>query len=146
MSIMGGIGMLSVGQIGGPGLGYAKDRFTAEHLEAKGQQAVLIANKAEKPSGLLGIFKEVAALDGAKMEAAKKLAEKEKHENVSAEKSQLTADQKAMVEANIAGARQTLKADAALPVGMAVIYLLLLFYFKAIGGYRPITIADAKAA
>ena len=80
------------------------------------------------------------------MEAAKKLAEKEKHENVSPEKSQLTADQKAMVEANIAGARQTLKADAALPVGMAVIYLLLLFYFKAIGGYRPITIADAKAA
>ena len=146
MSIMGGIGMLSVGQIGGPGLGYAKDRFTAEHLEAKGQQAVLVANKAEKPSGLLGIFKEVSALDGAKMEAAKKLAEKEKHENVSPEKSQLTADQKAMVEANIAGARQTLKADAALPVGMAVIYLLLIFYFKAIGGYRPVTISEDGAA
>jgi MFS family permease len=28
MSIMGGIGMLSAGLIGGPGLGYAKDRFT----------------------------------------------------------------------------------------------------------------------
>jgi MFS family permease len=146
MSIMGGIGMLSVGQIGGPGLGYAKDRFTAEHLEANGQQMVLAANKAEKPSGLLGLFKEVAALDGAKMEAAKKLAEKEKHDNVSAEKSQLTADQKAMVEGNIAGARKTLKADAALPVGMAAIYLLLILYFKSIGGYRPVTIADAGKA
>jgi hypothetical protein len=95
---------------------------------------------------LLGLFKEVAALDGAKMEAAKKLAEKEKHDNVPAEKSQLTADQKAMVEANIAGARKTLKADAALPVGMAAIYLLLILYFKAIGGYRPVSIAEAGKA
>ena len=142
MSIMGGIGMLSVGQIGGPGLGYAKDRFAAEHLEEKGQKAILEANKAEKPSGLLGLFKEVTALDGAKMEAAKKLAEKEKHDNVAPEKSQLTADQKAMVEANIAGARKTLKADAALPVGMAVIYLLLILYFKSAGGYKPVKIEE----
>jgi len=92
------------------------------------------------------LFKEVAALDGAKMEAAKKLAEKEKHDSVSAEKSQLTAEQKAMVEANIAGARKTLKADAALPVGMAAIYLLLILYFKSIGGYRPVTIADSAKA
>lgn len=145
MSIMGGIGMLSVGQIGGPGLGYAKDRFTAEHLEMNGQQAVLEANKAEKPSVFLGIFKEVPALDGAKLQAAMKLAEKEKHDNVAPEKSALTPEQKAMVEASIAGSRKTLKADAFLPVGMAVIYLLLLLYFKAIGGYKPITIADAKA-
>lgn len=142
MSIMGGIGMLSVGQIGGPGLGYAKDRFTAEHLEEKGQKAILEANKAEKPSGLLGLFKEVTALDGAKMQAAKKLAEKEKHDNVPAEKSQLTAEQRAIVDANIAGARKTLKADAALPVGMAVIYLLLMLYFKSVGGYKPVKIED----
>ncbi len=145
MSIMGGIGMLSVGQIGGPGLGYAKDRFTAEHLEEKGEKAILEANRAEKPSGLLGLFKEVTPLDGAKMQAAKKLAEKEKHDKVPPEQSQLTVDQKAMVEANIAGARKTLKADAALPVGMAVIYLLLMLYFKAIGGYKPVHIDDQRA-
>ena len=34
MSIMGGIGMMSAGLLGGPGLGYAKDRFTAEHLQS----------------------------------------------------------------------------------------------------------------
>lgn len=145
MSIMGGIGMLSVGQIGGPGLGYSKDRFTAEHLEEKGQQAVLEANKAEKPSGFLGLFKEVSALDGAKLQAAMKLAEKEKHDNVAPEKSALTADQKAMVEASIAGSRKTLQADAFLPAGMAVIYLLLLLYFKSAGGYRPINIDEQKA-
>jgi MFS family permease len=147
MSIMGGIGMLSVGQIGGPGLGYAKDRFTAEHLVENSQVAVLEANKAEKPSGLLGLFKEVSALDGAKMQAARNLAEKEKRDNISIENSKLTADQKAMVEASIAGARKTLRADAVLPAGMAAIYLLLIFYFKAIGGYKVVRIEeqDAKA-
>jgi hypothetical protein len=29
---------------------------------------------------------------------------------------------------------------------MAAIYLLLLLYFKAIGGYKPITIDDEEAA
>lgn len=145
MSIMGGIGMLSVGQIGGPGLGYAKDRFTAEHLEEKGQKAVLDANKAEKPSGFLGLFKEVSALDGAKVQAAVKLAEKEKHDNVAPDKSALTAEQRAMVEASIAGSRKTLRADAFLPAGMAVVYLLLLLYFRANGGYKPVHIDDQKA-
>jgi len=140
MSIMGGIGMLSVGQIGGPALGYAKDRFAAEHLEMKDHKAVLEANKAEKPSGLLGLFKEVPALDGAKLQAAVKLAEKEKHDDVAPEKSALTADQKAMVEASIAGSRKTLRTDAILPSAMAVIYLLLLLYFKSVGGYKAVQI------
>jgi MFS family permease len=35
MSIMGGIGMLSAGLQGGPGLGYSKDRFAAEALKEK---------------------------------------------------------------------------------------------------------------
>src|SRR6478609_9136377 len=33
MSIMGGIGMMSAGLIGSPGLGYAKDRFASEELQ-----------------------------------------------------------------------------------------------------------------
>jgi hypothetical protein len=36
-----------------------------------------------------------------------------------------------------------LKADALLPAGMAIIYLLLLLYFKTIGGYRPLKIDEA---
>lgn len=133
MSIMGGIAMLSVGQLGGPGLGYGKDRFTAEHMEANGQGSVLEANKAENPSKWLQ-FKAVSALDGKKLEEAKSTA-----------KEQRTPDQQAMVEAEIAGSRKLLKADALLPIGMAVIYLLLLFYFKAIGGYKPLHIDEQKA-
>ena len=47
-----------------------------------------------------------------------------------------------MVEAEIAGARKLLKTDALLPIGMATIYLLLLIYFKTIGGYRPLKIEE----
>ena len=52
MSIMGGIGMMSAGLIGGPGLGYAKDRFTAEHLQATAP-AVYEQYKAPAPSRFL---------------------------------------------------------------------------------------------
>ena len=52
MSIMGGIGMMSAGLLGGPGLGYAKDRFTAEHLMATAP-AVYEQYKAPVPSRFL---------------------------------------------------------------------------------------------
>lgn len=130
MSIMGGIGMLSVGQLGGPGLGYGKDRFTAEAMVEKNHAETLEANKAEKPSKWLN-FKEVTALDGKKLSEAKALGAEKR-----------TDGQQAMVEAEIAGSRKTLKFDALLPCGLAVIYLLLLFYFKSIGGYRPLKVDE----
>ncbi len=65
MSIMGGIGMLSAGLIGGPGLGYAKDRFSAEALKTT-DAAVYDSVKAPKPSSFLS-FAEVTPIDGAKL-------------------------------------------------------------------------------
>ena len=128
MSIMGGIGMLSAGLIGGPGLGYAKDRFTAEALQ-KEAPAVYAASKASSESKFLNLA-PVTAVAGDKLEAAKKAGDKG------------TADQKAIVAANQAGDRATLKADSFLPLTMAAIYLLLLFYFKSIGGYRALKIEE----
>ncbi len=125
ISIMGGIGMLSAGMIGSPGLGYAKDRFATEAL-AQSNPAALQAYKAEKPSKFL-FFSEVAALDGTKLAEAQKVAA-----------DQRTPDQKAVAEASIAGDRKTLKADSFIPATMAAIYLLLLIYFKTIGGYKAI--------
>ncbi len=132
MSIMGGIGMLSVGQLGGPGLGYGKDRFTSEHLVENNQSAILEANKAEKPSKWLG-FEKVTALDGKKISEAKEI-----------EKTKRSPEQQAMVDAEISGSRKTLRYDAILPCGMAVIYLLLLLYFKTIGGYRALSLEEAS--
>jgi hypothetical protein len=50
-----------------------------------------------------------------------------------------------VMEASIAGDRKTLRVDSAIPATMAVIYLLLLLYFKSIGGYKPVHI-DGGAA
>ena len=50
-----------------------------------------------------------------------------------------------VADASILGDRRTLVADAFIPVVMALVYLLLLFYFKAIGGYKPVTIEAASA-
>ena len=134
MSIMGGIGMLSVGQLGGPGLGYAKDRFTAEYLIESGNSAILENHRSESPSKWLQ-FAEVTALDGKILEEAKSLPEAER-----------SPEQQVMVESTIAGSRKTLRFDALLPIGMATIYLLLLIYFKSIGGYKALKISPEEAS
>ena len=51
-----------------------------------------------------------------------------------------------MTEASIIGDRKTLKADSFIPVTMAVIYLLLLVYFKSIGGYKAVRLEDSPTA
>ena len=42
------------------------------------------------------------------------------------------------------GDRETLKADAWIPAVMALIYVGLFLYFRAIGGYRPVRIEEAS--
>jgi hypothetical protein len=130
MSLMGGIGMMSAGLLGGPGLGYAKDRFTAEHLMVTAP-AVYEQYKAATPSRFL-FLDEVHGLDGTKLSAAQAAAVK-------------TPDQKVAAEASIVGDRETLKADAYIPAAMALVYVLLFVYFRAIGGYRAIRIESVPA-
>ncbi len=130
MSIMGGIGMMSAGLLGGPGLGYAKDRFTVDHLKTN-SPVVYEANKAQSTSSFL-FFDPVVGIDGTKLADAQTAADK-------------TPDQQALADASIVGDRKTLRADAFIPVGMAVIYLLLMLYFKAIGGYKPLVITEEKS-
>jgi MFS family permease len=133
ISIMGGIGMMSAGLIGSPGLGYAKDRFAGEALQQTNAVAYN-AYKSEKTSKFL-FFKEVNGLDGTKLSEAQKV-----------EAAARTPEQKAVAEASIAGDRKTLRADSFIPAAMAAIYLLLLIYFKAIGGYKTIHIVETGNA
>jgi hypothetical protein len=133
ISVMGGIGMLSAGLIGGPGLGYAKDRFSAETL--KTTDAVTFEQvKATAPSKFL-FFSEVNAIDGTKLSAAQAVKAEER-----------TPAQKAIVDSSITGDRRTLKADSFIPASMAAIYLLLLIYFKSIGGYKTVHLEGSSAA
>ena len=42
--------------------------------------------------------------------------------------------------------RKTLKADAFIPATMAVIYFLMLIYFKSIGGYKTVHLEGTSGA
>ncbi len=132
ISIMGGIGMLSAGLIGGPGLGYMKDRFAGEALQTA-DAAVYAEYKATTPSRFL-FLPEATGLDGAKFGAAQAKAPAAR-----------TEPEKKVHEASIAGDRKTLKFDALIPATMAAIYLGLLLYFKAKGGYKVVHIKDGNA-
>lgn len=128
ISIMGGIGMLSAGLLGGPGLGYGKDRFAAAELE-KTNSAVYQSVQSSETAKFL-FFDEVTPIDGKKLEEANKAESP-------------TPDQEAIVAAGIVGDRQTLKADSAIPATMAAIYLLIMLYFMSIGGYKPVHIDES---
>ncbi len=121
ISVMGGLGFLSAGLLGGPGLGYSKDRFAAEELQ-RTNTAVYEQVKADKPSEFL-FFKGVNPISGTAMAEARAATER-------------TPDQQALVSASVAGDRKTLGVDSFVPLTMAGIYLLLLVYFRSRGGYR----------
>jgi MFS family permease len=133
ISLMGGIGMLSAGLIGGPGLGYTNDRFAGEQLK-KNDPAAYQQYVAQTPSSFLGMG-ETHGLDGKKLGDAQAVPP-----------AQRTPAQEAAAEASVQGNRMTLRADSIIPAIMACIFLMLFIYFKSIGGYKPVHIAGTSAA
>jgi DHA2 family metal-tetracycline-proton antiporter-like MFS transporter len=149
ISIMGGIGMMSAGLIGSAGLGYAKDRFTAESLpqELHGEYM------GTKTSKWL-FFEQVTTVDAEKTAAINKtiagnLKELEAAGDPDAAKKAVAAlpeNERRAHETDVTGSRLTLKADSAIPAIMAIIFLCLLIYFKSIGGYKVLHISAEDAA
>ena len=130
ISFMGGIGMLSVGLLGGPGLGYAKDRFSADELKAEDSALYAEWQSDGDPSSFHGAG-EIQPISPKRLETAKKKPAEER-----------TEAENTVVQADIRGNRRTLKLDSLIPAVMAVGYLFLIFYFRSIGGYRALTIEE----
>ncbi len=253
ISIMGGIGMLSAGLIGSPGLGYLKDRYSGEALQDRNEKAY-VSYQAGAPSEFYGLAAQAIGLDGMKLgevqgtlATARKLLPKGGYEdeikvidgkiksaeadfktktdaqtkiksemdgmtaknlkewdegyhdadhrmseliaenkeltkdlekatkglkglqdqkpkldqlkgkletagvlkpegnpNLNAALAALTPEERTVHAASIIGDRKTLTADAFIPGIMAVIYLLILLYFKSIGGYKPVHVDEQK--
>jgi MFS family permease len=150
MSLMGGVGMMSVGLFGGPGLGYGRDRFAAEELKSK-DAALYESWKSTGTPSEFSVFEPVQPIDPARLGEAKAsaLAKRQvdagsKDPAVTALAATHTAEKQTVVKADEMGNRKLLKVDSLIPVAMAIGYLLLLLYFKAIGGYRPLTVDEQK--
>jgi MFS family permease len=118
MGAMGGIGMLSAGTLGGPGIGYTQDYSASQRLQELSPSAYKQVVSPEENRFLF--FPPVHGLDGA--EVAKLTTSSPVYEDVH--------------QAEIYGKQQALKITAAVPAAMAVGYLILLIYFRAIGGYK----------
>jgi len=129
MSIMGGIGALSAGLIGGPGLGYCKDRFAGEALRVA-DVAAYDEFRSQTPSRFLDLpSTEVFGLDGAAVAKAR------------AAGPAASAAAQLAVQADQTGDRRTLAADSLIAGALAVIYLGFVVYFALIGGYRRVELS-----
>lgn len=155
IGLMGGVGMLSAGLLGGPAIGYKQDYFAAKNLETKAPDTYTRYAVAE-PKGFL-FLPAIKGLDGAKVgvlgDQGKELSnvgaalakDNKKDANHDAlagwwETAKLNAstDAAPVTAATLEGGRMALKYTAAVPAFMAVIYLLLILYFKTKGGYKAL--------
>jgi len=116
---MGGVGMLSAGLLGSPGIGYTQDVYSVSKLEQE-SPSVYNSVKAPNPNRFL-FFKPVDGIDGS-------IADKLKTEN--------PGDFEIIENARDYGGSQALKVTALIPAIMAVGYFILLVYFRAKGGYK----------
>ena len=124
INMIAGIGMLSVGTIGAPWLGFVQDKNIGEQA----QEANLDVLQAEEQK-FVGLI-SYPAIDDAKQQS---LSEE---------------DKKKLSDMQGAAKNNALKTAAILPVAMLICYLILIFYFKGRGGYKPIELDvgdDAEA-
>lgn len=153
MGAMGGIGMLSAGLLGGPGIGYNQDYYATQKLESLSPEAYERYSAAEEKGFLF--LPEIKGLNGQKVDVLKNdgkelakaveqlKAEDKKNENIEslnqwwqgAEK-YAKEDQPEVKAAGIYGGRMALKCTALVPLFMAFGYLILVIYFYTKGGYK----------
>jgi MFS family permease len=117
LNAIAGVGMLAVGTLGNPAIGYMQDRSFDEEL--KERNAALHAEVTEpNKETMFKVFGEVNTLSQKKHEA-------------------LAAEQKAVVDEELVKAKQgTLAKVAVLPAIMFLCYVGLIFFYRSRGGYK----------
>jgi MFS family permease len=165
LSAMGGVGMLSAGLLGAPGIGFQQDHFaTADLTREAPETAERYVNPQEKH--FLWVFKtkgldseRVGLLDlEAKAAKGDKLAAEDLDRTLQQLRDSKNADQNKLAEwwdahkkyaptdagpvaaASLFGGRMALKWTAVVPLTMAFLYLCLIIYFRMRGGYTRVQI------
>ena len=157
MGAMGGIGMLSAGLIGAPAIGYEQDYFAAQRLQELDPDTYQ-RYAAETPNKPFPFVPPVQGLDGQKKdivlsdppgsallaEYELKAAEGEIPQSLAESYAWWTgganelaeADAPLVRQANVFGGQMALIYTAIIPAIMFVVYLGLVIYFRARGGYK----------
>lgn len=158
MGTMGGVGMLSAGLLGGPGIGFKQDYFAAKDLRAESVSTYELY-KAAKPAhflffqsqGLDGSKVATVSDDGAQLDTDVRNLESQGislstkpqlqalYEWWTKEAAPRAAEDGPLVKAaTIYGGRMALKWTALVPALLAVGFGILFIYFQATGGYQAV--------
>lgn len=165
LGAVGGVGMLSAGFLGSPGIGFKQDYYASTTLQQQANDTYQRYTVPEEKV-FLGVFR-TKGLDGAKVNLLELGARTEKgdagakaeldrtlaklRESKDPEQQKLLAwweenkefvvkDNQHVEEVTLVGSRMALKWTALVPATMAVLYLFLIIYFRLQGGYRPVHI------
>jgi MFS family permease len=136
LGAVGGVGMLSAGLLGGPGIGYLQDRFASEHLQQT--SAALYEEVAAEGTNRFLFFPPVRGLDGSKTGP---ILEKARDSSQT-----LSAEEQKVKDSSFHGGQMALKVTAIVPAFMALGFLSLIAYFRMQGGYRAIHLSSAEEA
>lgn len=156
---LGCVGTLSAGLLGGPAIGFMQDRFASQSLE-RTAPATYQRYSADRENTFL--FFRSRGLDSSKVavltDKGKQLSEdlaalQRSHahdpqiESLAAwwatARRDANADREPVIRATLYGSRMALRRTALVPIAMAAGYLLLLVYFRSLGGYRQLHLAPA---
>ena len=163
---IGGVGMLSAGLLGGPGIGFKQDYHASQQLRAAD---ITVYERYKAPNENFFLTFSTVGLDGAKVgiledggtEVVRALEimkndSRTKPEAVAAQEALVAwwesakisadSDKKLVTAAGLHGGRTALKLTSYVPLAMAVFYLLLILYFKARGGYKQVHIEGMGSA
>ncbi|MCC6509824.1 MAG: MFS transporter [Pirellulaceae bacterium] len=160
LGAVGGIGMLSAGLLGTPGIGFKQDKFASEKLQEVSPEAYA-RYKADKENSFLMFTTnglngaKVSALEdkGKKLTAEVEILKQTQRSDANLEglltwwsdaSATAAQDEAPVKEATLHGSRMALKLTAIVPAIMAVCYLILILYFKSIGGYKPLYMDGEK--
>lgn len=171
LGTIGGVGMLSAGLLGAPGIGFKQDNYSSSKLNET-SPSTYQRYAAEKPNTFLGF--ETKGLDGKKtgvldeqhkVDVAMENISKKPEERAKLEKERDAAEQelnrilaknkdlaewwrgskdyakedwKPINDSKVYGGRMAFRLTALVPASMAVLYLLLILYFRTKGGYKKV--------
>jgi hypothetical protein len=156
LGTVGGVGMLSAGLLGGPGIGYGQDYFASSQLRETAPDTYQRYKSDDKNTFLF--FPAISGLDGSRVATLKddgaqlradiaalersgrSLADDRNLEKLAGwwetAKGYAKQDAEPVTKAELYGGQMALTYTAGIPATMALCYLLLFLYFKARGGYK----------
>jgi MFS family permease len=163
VGLIGGVGMLSAGLLGGPAIGFKQDYHASANLKEMAPEAYERYKSASQNS-FMGF--NTVGLDGAKVGVlcdangsgaeldrvtallAKENTKDENHEKLAGwwndVKPLAEKDKKPVSDAGIYGGQMALKLTSYVPLTMALLFLLLIAYFRTQGGYKPVELKEQK--